>query len=255
VTLNFHVLRGVGEGAEEAVRRADALANRAFTGPMLRGEYPADLLADTAAVTDWSFVREGDLTTIRQPIDVLGVNYYATATVRLWDGVAPRQSHDGHKQSGGGTAWPGSDELVEFVEQAPPYTDMGWNIAPEGLEDLLIDLHEQFPEQPLMITENGAAFPDVVSADGAVHDAERVDYLRRHLTAAHRSLQRGVDLRGYFVWSLLDNFEWGYGYAKRFGIVRVDFDTLHRTLKDSARWYRALAHDRTLPGDVPTDAA
>ena len=124
---------------------------------------------------------------------------------------------------------------------------MGWNIAPEGLEELLVALSAQFPEQPLMVTENGAAFDDVVAADGSVPDPERLDYLRRHFTAAHRAIERGVDLRGYFVWSLLDNFEWGYGYAKRFGIVRVDFDTLERTVKDSGRWYRELARTGVLP--------
>lgn len=253
VTLNFHVLRGEGtdgEGSQsgrEAVRRIDALANRAFTGPMLRGEYPADLLADTAGVTDWSFVREGDLTDIHQPIDVLGVNYYSTATVRMWDGESARQQHDGHKAAEGGTAWPGSEDVVEFLAQPGPHTAMGWNIAPEGLETLLLSLRDQFPDQPLMVTENGAAFDDVVAADGSVPDAERLDYLRRHLTAAHRAMRQGVDLRGYFVWSLLDNFEWGYGYAKRFGIVRVDFDTLERTVKDSGRWYARLAHSGVLP--------
>jgi len=247
ITLNFHVLRPGGEGAAEAMRRADALANRAFTHPLLRGEYPADLLEDTASVTDWSFVRDGDLATINQPIDVLGVNYYSTATVRLWDGVSPKQMNDGHKGVAGGTAWPGSDHVLEFVQQPGPYTAMGWNIAPEGLEALLVSLSEQFPGQPLMVTENGAAFDDVVAPDGSVPDPERTDYLRRHLTAAHRALQRGVDLRGYFVWSLLDNFEWGYGYAKRFGIVRVDFDTLERTVKDSGRWFAELAKTRRIP--------
>jgi beta-glucosidase len=246
VTLNFHVLRGEGDGAEEAVRRIDALANRAFTGPMLRGEYPADLLEDTAQVTDWRFVQDDDLATIHQQIDVLGVNYYSTATVRLWDGVSPKQQNDGHKGAEGGTAWPGSDRIVEFVEQPGPYTSMGWNIAPEGLEQLLVSLSEQFPAQPLMVTENGAAFEDEVAVDGSVPDPERQDYLRRHFTAAHRAMQRGVDLRGYFVWSLLDNFEWGYGYAKRFGIVRVDFDTLERTVKDSGVWYQELIRTRTV---------
>jgi beta-glucosidase len=246
VTLNFHVLRGQGDGAEEAKRRIDALANRAFTGPMLRGEYPTDLLKDTAQVTDWSFVQDGDLATIHQPIDVLGVNYYSTTTVRMWDGRSPKQQNDGHKGAAGGTAWPGSDQVVEFVEQPGPHTSMGWNIAPEGLEVLLVSLSEQFPEQPLMVTENGAAFEDEVAADGSVPDSERQDYLRRHFTAAHRALRRGVDLRGYFVWSLLDNFEWGYGYAKRFGIVRVDFDTLERTVKDSGVWYQDLIRSRTI---------
>jgi beta-glucosidase len=248
-TLNLHVVRGEEEPSSEeskaeAIRRIDALANRAFTGPMLRGEYPADLIDDTSGVTDWAFVKPGDTALIQQPIDVLGVNYYSTVTVRMWDGVSPRVNADGHKDMGG-SPWPGS-EHVEFLPQAGPYTDMGWNIAPDGLEELLMSLHEQFPDLPLMVTENGAAFADEV-VDGRVRDVERIDYLRRHFTAAHRAMQRGVDLRGYQVWSLLDNFEWGYGYTKRFGIVHVDYETQQRTLKDSAHWYRELISSRRIP--------
>ena len=248
-TLNFHVIREAdAETGPEAKRRIDALANRAFTWPLLKGEYPADLLEDTAEVTDWSFVRDGDLAEIHQPLDVLGVNYYSTVTVKMWDGVSPRQNNDGHKDVGG-SPWPGSRH-VEFLKQAGPYTSMGWNIAPDGLEELLLSLAEQFPEQPLMITENGAAFEDAVTQTDAgprVHDAERVDYLRRHFVAAHRAMQQGVDLRGYQVWSLLDNFEWGYGYSKRFGIVRVDYETQERILKDSALWLQELIATRRLP--------
>ena len=244
VTLNFHVIRGDDETTPEARRRIDALANRAFTGPMLRGEYPADLIDDTAAVTDWSFVRDGDTALIRQPVDILGVNYYSTVTVKMWDGVSPRENADGHKDVGG-SPWPGSGD-VEFQVQAGPYTDMGWNIAPDGLEELLLDLHRQFPEQALMITENGAAFPDSV-VDGRVHDADRVDYLNRHFTAAHRAIDQGVDLRGYTVWSLMDNFEWGFGYSKRFGIVRVDYDTQERIVKDSGLWLKEVIANRRTP--------
>jgi beta-glucosidase len=252
VTLNLHAIRGEGPTGPEAVRRIDALANRAFTGPMLHGAYPADLIEDTTGVTDWSFVLPGDTDVIKQPIDILGVNYYSTTLVRVWDGKGERLSADGHKNVGA-SPWPGADD-IEFLPQPGPYTEMGWNIEPSGLEELLLAVHAEFPEQPLMITENGAAFPDVVTeaavtdAGGpAVHDADRIDYLRRHLTAAHRALQRGVDLRGYFVWSLMDNFEWGYGYSKRFGIVRVDYDTLERLPKDSAHWYAELAATNRIP--------
>lgn len=244
VTLNFHVLRGDDVTSPEAKRRIDALANRAFTGPMLRGEYPADLLEDTADITDWSFVLPGDLEIIHQDIDFLGVNYYSTATVRMWDGASPKENADGHKDVGG-SPWPGSGH-VEFLKQAGPYTSMGWNIAPDGLEELLVSLSEQFPEMPLIITENGAAFEDAV-VDGAVHDSERVDYLRRHFTAAHRAIERGVDLRGYLVWSLLDNFEWGYGYSKRFGIVYVNYKTQERIVKDSGLWVKALIAEHRIP--------
>ena len=164
-TLNLHVVRPVDDTSTEAIRQIDALANRAFLDPMLLGEYPADLLEDTAAITDWSFVRPGDTALINQPIDVLGVNYYSTAAVRLWNGTGERQHADGHRDVGA-SPWPGADR-VEFVQQPGPYTEMGWNIDPSGLEDLLVSLHERFPNQPLMITENGAAFPDRI-VDGRV---------------------------------------------------------------------------------------
>lgn len=257
IALNLHVIRGDSEtrdlrttdpqSSAEAIRRIDALANRAFLSPLFRGRYDDDLIDDTAAVTDWSFVRDGDLDQIHQPIDVLGVNYYSTVTVRMWDGHSPRSNADGH-QNAGGSPWPGSDD-VEFLVQDGPYTDMGWNIAPDGLEELLVSVHEQFPDQPLLITENGAAFPDeVVETDSGkeIRDADRTDYLHRHFAAAHRAMARGVDLRGYLVWSLMDNFEWSLGYSKRFGIVRVDYETQERTVKDSARWLRKLISTRRL---------
>jgi beta-glucosidase len=249
ITLNLHVIRPSGPTGAEAARRIDGLANRLFLGPLLDGEYPADVIQDTKALTDWGFVRPGDTDLIRQPLDLLGVNYYSTVTVRMWDGQSPRVNADGHKDMGG-SPWPGS-EHVEFLEQPGPYTAMGWNIDPSGLEDLLVALHTSYPELPLMVTENGAAFDDVVTedADGqqAVHDTDRIDYLRRHFTAAHRALERGVDLRGYQVWSLLDNFEWGFGYSKRFGIVRVDYGSLERLPKDSAHWYAELIRTRRIP--------
>ena len=246
ITLNFHSLRGDHETSPEAIRRIDALANRAFTGPLLHGAYPEDLLEDTRDVTDWSFVKAGDLETIHQPIDFLGVNFYSTATVRMWDGRSDRANADGHRDVGG-SPWPGSRN-VEFLEQPGPYTAMGWNIAPDALEQLLVDLHEEFPELPLIITENGAAFDDV-EIDGAVHDVDRIDYLQRHFSAAHRALSRGVDLRGYLVWSFMDNFEWSYGYTKRFGIVRVNYETQERIVKDSGRWFAELIETRRLPGN------
>jgi beta-glucosidase len=247
ITLNFHALRGDDASSPEAIRRIDALGNRSFTGPLLHGAYPADLLEDTRDITDWMFVQPGDLEIIHQPIDFLGVNYYATATVRMWDGRSARATNDGNRDVGG-SAWPGSRD-VEFLEQPGPLTAMGWNIAPEALEELLVSLSQEFPKLPLMITENGAAFDDVL-VDGRVHDDKRIDYLRRHVTAAHRALARGVDLRGYLVWSLLDNFEWSYGYSKRFGIVRVDYETQERIVKDSGTWFAELIETRRIPEGV-----
>ncbi|MBW4032947.1 MAG: beta-glucosidase [Acidobacteria bacterium] len=248
VTLNLHALRGDGPTGAEAVRRIDAIGNRVFTGPMLHGTYPADLLEDTASITDWSFVLEGDTEIIHQKLDVLGVNYYSTSLVRMRNGAGDAGGADGHGEFDA-SPWPSADD-VEFLPQPGPFTSMGWNIEPSGLEELLLAVRAEFPEMPLMVTENGVAFEDVVTEGErgrVVHDDDRIDYLRRHLTAAHRALAAGVDLRGYFVWSLLDNFEWSFGYSMRFGIVRVDFDTLERIPKDSAHWYAQLAATRTIP--------
>jgi len=248
VTLNLHVVRGEGEGGAEAVRQIDGLANRVFLQPMLEGSYPGDVLGDTSAITDWSFVREGDLAQIHQGLDVLGVNYYSSQRVAQWDGVSPRQQADGH-QSVGHSPWPGADR-VEFLPQPGPQTDMGWNIDPAGLTELLLDLHHRYPQLPMMVTENGAAFPDQVvdepSRPGgkAVHDQDRVDYVRDHIRAVLDAREAGADVRGYFVWSLMDNFEWGFGYSKRFGIVHIDYETLVRTPKDSAHWFADLTRSR-----------
>jgi beta-glucosidase len=238
VALNFHVLRAASDSDADcdALRRIDALANRAFVGPMLDGAYPADLLRDTAGVTDWSFVNEGDEATIAVPFDVLGVNYYASTLVRAWDGNESRVEVDGHGSSVH-SPWVGS-ESVEFLPQPGPTTTMGWNIDPDGLTDLLLRLHREYPGQSLMVTENGAAFPEESAPDGTVRDDDRVAYLRRHVDAAATATAQGADVRGYFVWSLLDNFEWSWGYDRRFGIVHVDYATLGRNWKESAHWYR-----------------
>jgi beta-glucosidase len=238
VTLNLHVVRPADDATgPEAVRRVDAVGNRIFLDPMLHGRYPQDLLDDQRAISDFAFVRPGDVELIHQPIDLLGINYYSTDLVRLREGVDPLRST-------APSPWPACGD-VEFVEQPGPRTDMGWNIDPSGLDELLVRSWEEFGI-PLAVTENGAAFPDRVE-DGRVHDAARIDYLARHLEAAARAIERGVDLRGYFVWSLLDNFEWSFGYAKRFGIVRVDYDTQERIPKDSARWFAELIRTRQIP--------
>jgi beta-glucosidase len=123
---------------------------------------------------------------------------------------------------------------------------MGWSIDPTGLSDLLLALHQRYPGLPLAITENGAAFPDEVSADGKVHDTDRIEYLHAHLSAVLDAMAAGADVRGYFVWSLMDNFEWAYGYDRRFGIVRVDYETQERIWKESAYWYRDLVRSGRL---------
>ncbi|MBZ5738976.1 GH1 family beta-glucosidase [Nocardioides mangrovi] len=222
----------------DAVRQIEALHNRAFAEPQLRGVLPDDLVDDTRAITDWSFVLPGDLERIHQPLDVLGINYYTT-------GVVAR----GPERSSVGSVYPGATR-VQQVAQPGPHTEMGWHLAPEGLYDLLAWAHRRYPELELMITENGAAFEDTVELDGGerrVHDGARVDYLRTHLAETLRAVDDGIPVTGYFVWSLMDNFEWAHGYSKRFGITHVDYATQERTLKDSGRWVAELARTRTLP--------
>jgi beta-glucosidase len=229
IALNVGTVRPVSDAPADidAARRIDGLLNRIFLDPLLRGAYPADVQADTAAFTDWSFVHADDLAIISEPIDALGINYYQPDLVGA--AAAGKPGPVMPYPTGGS---------VEFHARPGPVTDMGWSIDPGGLRDVLVRVDRDYGPIPLYVTENGAAFPDRVSGDGRVHDAERIDYLRGHLTAAHEALTHGVDLRGYFVWSLLDNFEWAFGYAKRFGLVHVDYRTQIRTPKDSALWYR-----------------
>jgi beta-glucosidase len=247
ITLNLAQVRGRTDSApdSDAVRRIDGLQNRVFLDPLLRGEYPKDVLSDTASITDWSFVRGDDLAVINQPLDVLGVNFYQPNLVAHWDGTGVREMADGHK-SGAAIPFPAADS-VQFPQQPGPYTAMGWSVDATGLYDLLIRIERDYPDVPILITENGAAFDDEVAADGHVHDSDRIDYLRQHLVQLHRAIDAGVDVRGYFVWSFLDNFEWAYGYSKRFGIVYVDYQTQQRITKDSALWYSSVIAANALP--------
>lgn len=246
-TLNLHVIRpadAANAADVDAARQVDAVANRVFLGPMLEGAYPEDLLRDTADITDWTFVHDGDSAVIAQPLTELGVNYY-NPTIVAAPGVQVAEATD-HRPSEH-TPFVGTSGKAVFVRMPGPYTAMGWPIDPTGLTELLLDLSGRYPSLPLVVTENGAAFDDEVSEDGRVHDPKRVGYLHDHIAAVAEAIARGADVRGYMAWSLLDNFEWAYGYSKRFGIVRVDYDTLERTWKDSARWYARLVATRELP--------
>ena len=228
-------------GDADACHRLDLISNRAFLDPMLRGRYPDELFAITKGICDWSFVQPGDLEQIHQPIDVLGINYYSTNLLAMSDRPQFPQSTEA-------STAPGASD-VDWLPTEGPHTDMGWNIDPDGLHDLLVRVHDNYPEVPLMVTENGMACKDqlVVNDDGSksVHDADRIDYLQRHLVAARRAMSEGVPLTGYFVWSLLDNFEWYFGYAKRFGITYVDYATQERIPKDSFLWYRDFIASRS----------
>lgn len=247
IALNLHQVRSLTPSPADldAARRIDAVGNRVFTGPLLKGGYPQDLTEDTVRLTDWSFVKDGDLAAIAQhPVDFLGINYY-TPTLVSAAGDDDGPGSDRHR-GGGHSPWPGADD-VAFHQPPGELTAMGWSVDPSGLYDLLMRLTGEFPRLPLLITENGAACDDVPAPDGSVHDPERIAYLHGHLAAVLRAIERGADVRGYFLWSLMDNFEWAYGYAKRFGAVYVDYRTLARMPKDSAVWYSRVARSGRLP--------
>jgi beta-glucosidase len=209
----------------EATRRADGLGVRIYLDPLLRGQYPGDIVDDLSARGVKLPVVDGDLAIIAEPIDVLGVNYYSSHLVSGVDSTGRTEDADGNPVS-------------STVPMGRPVTAMDWEIVPEGFTDLLVRLSRDYPGVPMVITENGAAFDDEADESGYVADADRTAYLSSHIAAVAAARQRGADVRGYFAWSLLDNFEWSYGYAKRFGLVHVDYETQVRTPKQSALWYR-----------------
>jgi beta-glucosidase len=250
ITLNLTVADALDptDAADlDAARRIDGQFNRFFLDPIFRGEYPADVLEDVAGHGFDAVVQPGDLEIISTPIDALGVNYYhgelvsghpTTATMST---AAPSEYP---KRS----PFPAA-ENVHWQLRDLPLTAMGWEVQPEGLTRLLKRVHDEYTAAPgvaLSVTENGAAYDDVVGDDGVVHDADREAFLELHLGAILDAIDQGVPVHGYFYWSLMDNFEWAWGYDKRFGIVRVDYDTQERTPKQSAIAYTRIITGRTL---------
>jgi beta-glucosidase len=231
VTLNLHPAHpGRDRDADrEAARRVDGQANRLYLDPLFRGEYPEDLLSHyREGGADLSFVHDGDLQKISAPLDFMGVNYYFRHAVR----DAPEETH---------SQVPFSDlQARPIVPHAGEKTAMGWPVEPEGLTEMLVRIKEEYADLPLYVTENGRAVHDYADPNGEVKDEERVSYLGAHFRAVREAMDRGVDLRGYMVWSFLDNFEWAEGYSKRFGLVFVDYATQRRTPKASARWYAGV---------------
>ena len=209
---------------QEATRRADGLGVRIYLDPLLRGQYPGDIVDDLSARGIKLPAVDGDLAIIGEPIDVLGVNYYSSHLLSGVDSTGKTEDADGNPVS-------------STVPMGRPVTAMDWEIVPEGFTDLLVRLSRDYPGMPMVITENGAAFDDTPDPSGYVADADRTAYLSSHIAAVAAARARGADVRGYFAWSLLDNFEWSYGYAKRFGLVHVDYETQVRTPKQSALWY------------------
>lgn len=228
ITLNLSPTKAASssEADLDAARRVDGLANRFFLDPILRGTYPSDIKSDLAQMTDFSHVHDGDLDVISTPIAMLGINYYNGRTVA---------ASAGSTETPPDATLPGSSTVVH-VPHVGASTSMGWEIDAPGLVTTLRRVASDYPAIALYVTENGAAFVDEVGPDGSVHDPDRVAYYDAHLRAAHEAIDAGVPLRGYFAWSLLDNFEWAYGYSQRFGIVYVDYPTQRRIPKSSARF-------------------
>jgi beta-glucosidase len=215
------------ERVEAARLATDAELNGLFLEPVLHGRYPSHIRPALLPTPD--LIAAGDLDTIRQPLDFLGVNYYSPVFLRAGNPEDLRRNEE-----------PARCELPGVVEYRPAgleRTPMGWLVDADGLYDLLVQLSDAAPGLPLYITENGCAAEDYIDPDGDVKDVERISYLHQHLDAAARAIKAGVNLAGYYVWSLLDNFEWGWGYQRRFGIVYVDFETQRRIPKASARFY------------------
>lgn len=223
IVLNMsHTQPATDSEADRAQARLDdGKGLRWYVDPLLKGEYPADVLAHFGA--DAPKVFPGDMEKIAVPLDFLGINYYFRC------------------MASAGEPW-------DVKASGHVITDMGWEVYPPGLTALLVRLHRDYKLPPIYITENGAAFKDEV-VDGRVHDVQRQTYIANHIAALGDAMAQGVRVHGYFVWSLLDNFEWASGCSKRFGIVRVDYDTHERTLKDSALWYRGfLAAQKNIAG-------
>jgi beta-glucosidase len=230
------------EADQDAARRIDGLQNRFFLDALLKGSYPADVLEDLGEMGE--FVQDGDLDVISTPLDKLLINYYSRFTVSGTPGGAASAAA---APTDAGSPWVGS-EHGSFVEGGRPVTDMGWEIDGSGLGEILRRLVAEYPRIPLVISENGAAFHDVVDADGVVHDRDRVDYIDLHLRTCHAAIEAGIPLEGYFAWSLMDNFEWAWGYGKRFGLVHVDYETQLRVPKESALWYSGTIRRGGLSG-------
>jgi beta-glucosidase len=216
IVLNLSPMHPASDAPQDHAKTVleDGLLLRWYMDPLFKGTYPSDVLEHLGG--DAPRVQSGDLDIIATPMDFLGINYYSRSVV-----------------SAAGT-W---DVHLSGRE----ITDMGWEVYPEGLTELLLRVHNDYAVPPIYVTENGGAFKDVCN-DGQIHDPLRTDYIARHIAAVSEAIRQGVRMKGYMVWSLLDNFEWASGYEKRFGIVHVDYATQRRTLKDSALWYRGFLH-------------
>ena len=257
ITLNLTVpdpLDPASAADRDAARRIDGQFNRIFLDPLFRGEYPADVLEDVRHLGLADHVREGDPAVIAAPLDVLGINYYHGEAVTTAAPDAP-SAPEGHAPLSRPVSSPYvAADRVRSVPRGLPVTGMGWEVQPEGLRRLLNRVQEEYTGPagiPVFITENGAAYDDAPDGSGFVDDQDRLRVFDAHLRAVKDAVDDGVDVRGYLAWSLMDNFEWAWGYHQRFGLVRVDYETQRRTPKASARWYASVAAANALPAAPP----
>ncbi|MES2126626.1 MAG: GH1 family beta-glucosidase [Pseudomonadota bacterium] len=228
ISLSLHPVRAAsGSAADQAaMQRHDGLRYRWFLDPLYGRGYPAATLAQAGSAAP--VIQAGDMEAIAAATDFLGVNYYFPETIANAPGHAPMDAR-----------------VLE--PSGVPTTALGWEVAPQGMTELLLRIENDYHPGPMYITENGSCYDDVVEADGSVNDSGRRQYLMRHLGAMKDAITSGVPVKGYFAWSLIDNFEWAEGYLRRFGLIHVDYATQKRTLKDSGKWYRSFLRPTTTP--------
>ena len=229
VVIDYHPITPASASLADAdqMRFKDGSLNRWFLDALAGRGYPQDMVDDFQ--TDLAFVKPGDMQTIAEPVDYLGVNYYTRLIARS-------------------ETVPEKDNLPVEVRLGPA-TQMGWEVYPQGLYDTLERINREYDFPVLYITENGAAYPDALDADGKINDPQRLAYIQGHLQAIYDAIQDGIPVQGYFVWSFMDNFEWAFGYTRRFGLVYVDFETQQRIPKQSAYWYRQVIEQNGIVPD------
>ena len=230
IALDFYPVYAADDSPETllAVKRADAFRNRWFLDPIFRGHYPDGLFTDMGVTPP--LMREDDFSIIAFPIDFLGVNYYSRMLVRRSENAEAREEQTAHSSN------------FEAIERIPgaSYTEMGWEIFPDGLANILTRIQREYAPKAMVVTESGAAFNDYWDGNDQIHDQQRIDYLQEHIHTVAEVIRQGVPIKGYVVWSFLDNFEWSEGYRKRFGLVYVDYPTQRRIIKDSGHWYASF---------------
>jgi beta-glucosidase len=249
ISLNLQPIRPASDHPDDlaAARRADGNRNRMFLDPLLLGTYPQDMLEHYSDhAPGFAVVKDEDLAAISRPLDFVAINFYNPDTVAAPSRLAEASAAGYCVPAEGPDALAADLRVVSVQRPAFSKTTMGWEVEPAALTELLTRVHAEHPGIPLLVTENGAACGDYVAPDGTIRDPDRIRYIDGHVRAVLQARDAGVDVRGYFIWSLLDNFEWAHGYSKRFGLVWIDYPSGTRIPKDSFLWYRQAMRDKVL---------